>query len=729
TAADIVFTLQATGEAASARDFDTVRLTAVRANLIAHRTGGKLGDVVAEDIENSGNPNAYMILTNRDFEQGLPLAGRDFDDEVAMVPPLFGPEGQQDDDLARIILERLPIGLSHGSVSLELSHPESVRIFRNDGTMLSASEWSADLSSDEYLAGMSSGPVALWLEGLSKVADFTFAISYEAPSGVTSSDDVHMLIAEWTFIGSDGDEVPFVSPMWLDALLAATDAPIMPLQDPTGAFYKIQIDGLAPHLVTQLRVASDSTTDSYTESYAAGDFDTSLTDKTVSRRFGAIYSAADVLYAPDDPVVTDEQRTLIRQTLGLNVVHNEGLTATIVTPWDTQSDYLKKHGQFQWSLQGDQRPAYKVGDTIRGSVTWPTQFFPKWNSAIGPVSPILFVVTDEAQPQVTPLKWSHDGTTLDFEFTARIEGLLRLVFSQRRGEMLVGPVPSFQLSSILVRITADGTLPKWEERAWNALKLDDGFVPGDPINRNRQITTKYADMFNSGRKPGELNPFEWFGMAAFASRLAGDGMHTAMSRGYAPLPNNPPFDWIPANTQKVFRGLADGNLAIFIDMYKAGLAYRDGGGIAEIRAMNASGEVSNEQIRAWKKIDQGLREPRSETIWQGVEILVNVEQRDLLQQVLDKDPDLWQNATDNVGSKLSRIFMISSPFPGDESTFQDYRANPDGPAIPSTSTFYDVEARMTWILSRMPKWREGWRATHDFIEIPTLLKGDYNRLP
>jgi len=75
------------------------------------------------------------------------------------------------------------------------------------------------------------------------------------------------------------------------------------------------------------------------------------------------------------------------------------------------------------------------------------------------------------------------------------------------------------LLSILVRITATGELPQWEAKAWDALKVD-GFVPGDPINRNRQITTKYAEMFNTDKKPNELNPFEWFGMAAFASRLA-----------------------------------------------------------------------------------------------------------------------------------------------------------------------------------------------------------------
>jgi len=273
----------------------------------------------------------------------------------------------------------------------------------------------------------------------------------------------------------------------------------------------------------------------------------------------------------------------------------------------------------------------------------------------------------------------------------------------------------------LVRVTTDGTMPNWENQAWNALKVN-GFVPGDAINRNRQITTQYANMFNSGKNPDQLNPFEWFGIAAFASRLAGDGMHAAMS-----------LDWFPdlpdrvggVDSRKLFQGLADGNLAIFIDMYKAGLAYRDGG----FETINNSAEFSNEQKDAWEIIERGQTAGKIEVIWEGVDGLVDVEQRVALQRVLDKDPDLWRSATDNLGRHLHKVFMISSPFPGDTSTFQDYRVNPDGnnPRIPADATFDQVENRLTWIRSRIPKYRAGWRATHDSIDIPKLLNGDYNR--
>jgi hypothetical protein len=726
--ADIAFTLTASGTGTASSD--KILTTAAGMNMVAHRTGGRLGEVVSEDLESAGDPNSYMILTNRDFEQGLPLAGRDFDDEIALLPPLLGPEGQFDDDLAKLTLKKLPSDLNAGSVRLKVSHPAAVRLFKADaatglGVRLLAGEWSASLGGSGYLAQLKSRDVDIWLEGLSMVKDFVFTVEYVAPSGsVLSSDDVHMLIADWTFRGSDGYDVPFVSPVWLDALLAATDSPKKPLADPTGAFYKIHIDGLAPQLVTQLRVASDSTADFYTESYAGGDFDTAYSTATVSRRFGVLHSAAHVLYAPEDPVVTPAQRQLIRETLDLNVVHNDGLRATVLTPWDVQSDQLKKHGRFEWSLTEKPEGIYQVGDTILGTVAWPEKMFPVVYDPflMTPISPVLYVQTYEDAQQSTRPIFAHQARSATFQFKAQEEGYLRLTFSAAAPNGMRQPQI---LSSILVRITANGKLPKWEAQAWNALKVDD-FVPGDPINRNRQITTKYAEMFNTDKKPNELNPFEWFGMAAFASRLAGEGMHTAMRDGWAPLPDKPPFDVVPPSPQKVFAGLAEGNLEIFIDMYKAGLAYKED----KFQTINNSAEFSPEQKNAWEIIERGQTAGKIEVIWEGVDGLVDVEQRVALQRVLDKDPDLWRSATNNLvsASLKYRISMIASPFPGDNSTFQDYRVKPDGnnPRIPANATFDQVEHRLTWIRSRIPKWRGGWRATYDYIEIPKLLNGDYN---
>jgi hypothetical protein len=210
-------------------------------------------------------------------------------------------------------------------------------------------------------------------------------------------------------------------------------------------------------------------------------------------------------------------------------------------------------------------------------------------------------------------------------------------------------------------------------------------------------------------------------MAAFASRLAGDGMTTAMTDDLAP-------DWIArVDSRKVFQGLADGNLAIFIDMYKAGLAYKED----KFQTINNSAEFSDLQKKAWEKIAQGQADGEIEVIWEGVDGLVDAEQSVALQRVLDKDPDLWRRATNTPGARIPWLlrYRMASPFPGDTSTFQDYRVNPDGknPRIPADATFDQVEHRLTWIRSRIPKYRDGWRATYDYIEIPKLLNGDYNK--
>jgi hypothetical protein len=564
------------------------------------------------------------------------------------------------------------------------------------------------------------------------VKDFVFTVEYVAPSGsVLSSDDVHMLIADWTFRGSDGYEVPFVSPVWLDALLAATDSPKKPLADPTGAFYKIHIDGLAPQLVTQLRVASDSTADFYTESYAGGDFDTAYSTATVSRRFGVLHSAAHVLYAPEDPVVTPAQRQLIRETLDLNVVHNDGLRATVLTPWDVQSDQLKKHGRFEWSLTEKPEGIYQVGDTILGTVAWPEKMFPVVYDPflMTPISPVLYVQTYEDAQQSTRPIFAHQARSATFQFKAQEEGYLRLTFSAAAPNGMRQPQI---LSSILVRITANGKLPKWEAQAWNALKVD-RFVPGDPINRNRQINTRYAEMYNEGISQDRPNPYGWFGVAAFVSTGVGVGMSTTMSWDAAP-------DSVGVDSRKVVEGLADGNLTIFIDVYKQALAYRDGG-LKELEDMLKAGELSDErQLRAWTKIHAGMGKPADKIppdqalVDEGVRLLVQVEQDTTLQRVLNKDLALWQTVTDNWGTWLQanvtsphwKSFLMTAPIPGDYSTFQQFRY--EDPGVPDKVSFADVNARLAWFDKKLfPAWKV-WRAANPgTINIPKLLAGDYQK--
>jgi len=414
-----------------------------------------------------------------------------------------------------------------------------------------------------------------------------------------------------------------------------------------------------------------------------------------------------VLYAPEDPLVTPAQRQLIRETLDLNVVHNDGLEGRVETAFDRHVAKLRAAPPFSIAVEKDVVP---VNGRIRGTVTWKTHF---------PNDRPLFIYTSDGQ-ETGPFYLNTAPGTTAFQFAATNAEAVEIGVGWK-GQFAPRGFARFH-GNKLVRVTADGTMPQWENEAWNALKVDD-FVPGDAINRNRQITTQYANMFNSGKNPDQLNPFEWFGLAAFASRLAGNGMHAAMG-----------LDWVPdvlgrvgvPDSRKLFQGLAEGNLEIFIDMYKAGLAYSSKDKLAAILSSN---EFNALQKRAWEKIAQGQADGEIEVVWEGVDGLVDVEQRVPLQRVLDKDPALWRRATNNFGRHISKVAMISSPFPGDTSTFQDYRVNPDGnnPRIPADATFDQVEHRLTWIRSRIPEYRGGWRAMYDYIEITKLLNGDYNK--
>jgi hypothetical protein len=297
----------------------------------------------------------------------------------------------------------------------------------------------------------------------------------------------------------------------------------------------------------------------------------------------------------------------------------------------------------------------------------------------------------------------------------------------------IGFMPPKVLSSILVPITANGKLPKWEAQAWDALKVD-RFVPSDPINRNRQINTRYAEMYNEGISQDRPNPYGWFGIAAFVSTGVGVGMSTTMSWDAAP-------DSVGVDSRKVVEGLADGNLTIFIDVYKQALAYKSPNGLRELQGMLERKELSDErQLRAWTKIHEGMGKPADKIppdqalVDEGVRLLVQVEQDTTLQRVLNKDLALWQTVTDNWGTWLQanwtsprwKSFLMTAPIPGDYSTFQQFR-NED-PGVPDKVSFADVNARLAWFDKKLfPAWKV-WRAANPgTIDIPKLLAGDYQK--
>ena len=117
----------------------TITVTFPQVNLRGHRTGGKFGETVTEDIEDGGDPAKYLVLTNNDFEEtpdpnNPQDGGRDFDDLHATISTAGAPP--IDDDLAKVTLQGLPEGLNEGSIEIILSDSTAVRLFTNDGSLL-----------------------------------------------------------------------------------------------------------------------------------------------------------------------------------------------------------------------------------------------------------------------------------------------------------------------------------------------------------------------------------------------------------------------------------------------------------------------------------------------------------------------------------------------------------------------------------------------------------------
>lgn len=330
---DIVLALAVNPSAAAPAIADRVKATAVKVDLIAHRAGGKLGEEILEQIEDGADSSQYLILTNNDYEEGLENGERDFFNAAAAIPS----GGEQDDDLAKFTLQKLTSGINEGTVQIVLSDHRAARLFKSDGSLLYVHRESNDplydpavnslaalqfsLSGSGDLSGLGGSDVEVWLEGLGKNSDFSFAVVYrDANNQQISRDDVHMLIAEWTFIDADGSESDGVANIWKDDLVGTAngDEEAAPVQD--SEKFKIRIDGLPTGEITQLRVSSVSNPSDYYDD----EFNASA-GITESRDFAVLY------YSPAGDLLTSTERDAVRANLGLNAVHNQAGQGVVTT--------------------------------------------------------------------------------------------------------------------------------------------------------------------------------------------------------------------------------------------------------------------------------------------------------------------------------------------------------------------------------------------------------------
>lgn len=205
--------------------------------------------------------------------------------------------------------------------------------------------------------------------------------------------------------------------------------------------------------------------------------------------------------------------------------------------------------------------------------------------------------------------------------------------------------------------------------------------------RNAAITQAYAEMYFA-----DPDTYKWAGMAAFASDLVGDGIRQAEAGRQSGLPIIPGVS--DFSFTELSLSLQFGNARVYTDIFWQHLAYEHGG-IEAIRGIHAEGAISNDLLQAWEQIDAGTRAGNADQVWEGNQGLLRYEQEVTLQQgVYDQNRHIYQRLSSGI---TGLVQPLSSPIPGDPSTFQDYVPGGD---------IGDFNDRWRWIEdSMLPAWR------------------------
>ncbi len=738
--------------------YDDFRFTPDSLNLTAHRTGDYQGQVVSNDTKTSGDPSKYVMLTDNNYTQadGTPALSSTTAEIPGVGVQKLTTGSQQsnfaqssavsmssgDNDLAQITLGQLPQGVGQGKLKIVLSDPTAVRLFKPDGSLLyeggktSDGVLTLDLSNPSgYLAGLQSGSVDLWLEGVHKVPNFDFAILYEDAKGrIVGSDDIHMVIADWTFRSHDGQAIGDVMPIWSEDLIndATLGVSSPATQSSDNTLYKNLIEGLPDSLTKQLNVqAVGNSSGGYIDNLVANP------GQSVSKIFQSLYAPSDdygnVLQYP----ITSDQLTAVQALLNINLLAGPTAESTLLLgPGDNPTDKftrgLSTATKPPITLSG-QGGVYNDGDTVKVTVTLgpPMSFVglsrsvsatlsngKSYSGVASSTNPNQFII---AVP-VFCLNLNDGGQNVKTPYypTLNITGKeTYLRFSALNGPPQTTEITLANESVTLAVLPQGKTMNRWQQQTWDSLKQGNSFITGNVNQRNLQITTLYASMFNSNPQA-----FEWAGMAAFASANVGKAL--SLAGRYAMVPPLPDAISIP-DSQKLIDGFGEGNMSIFMDMYPQMLAYQAGldltpgqvvPGSLQFINMFLPDEMTADQKTAWGDINAGLINQNDQQRYDGNTAIGMVEQTRTLQAVLNQELLLWAKAT-SVGSFwLSRVTgqAIQSPIPTDGSYFQV--------RYPGVS-FGDGTTRFGWFRDTMvPAWR-GWRTTHINIKLNLLLDGSY----
>jgi hypothetical protein len=199
------------------------------ASIFAYRTGGNFGQLVSRDVQD--NPNDYVILTDTDVID--PSTGVEMQQGYTKAPiannSVYGVFGNApDSDLAELVLTGLPADANNGTYSITLSDPTDVRLFESNGSkfydnsITGSGPLTLNLANPSgYLAGLTSGNVDLWVEGLNSDPDFSMTINYSVNGTNVSTDSVHMDIVAITYVNQSGNTLDGVYSESETDLLAA----------------------------------------------------------------------------------------------------------------------------------------------------------------------------------------------------------------------------------------------------------------------------------------------------------------------------------------------------------------------------------------------------------------------------------------------------------------------------------------------------------------------------
>lgn len=226
----------------------------------------------------------------------------------------------------------------------------------------------------------------------------------------------------------------------------------------------------------------------------------------------------------------------------------------------------------------------------------------------------------------------------------------------RPGERVVTMTPSGRIlrTEIVPRQPVKLTLAAYARQADKLIEA----AGGDARERNRAITGAYAAMYVQNPEA-----FQWLGAAAYASGQVGFLMDVvdAVNAGAdgAAMPPNTPIngaarDVVKQNAGAVKKMMANGNIAIYRNIYPVSLAYRQGG-IQELRRLGTELRASNRQeyernfkplLDAYEQTDKGVKLNQRKAgagdmvITDGTNTIIEFEQRVIVQPLFDKNPKL-----------------------------------------------------------------------------------------